>query len=269
VHAPNADTYLANLVKALESPGPKPIAVVVNYPANPTAEVATLDHYKEFVALAKKHELMILSDLAYSELYFDTDPPPSMLQVEGAKDITVEVNSFSKTYSMAGWRMGFAVGSERMISALGRIKSYLDYGAFTPIQVAATAALNGPQDCVDEMRRIYKGRRDALVESFGRAGWQIPAPKATMFAWAPIPPALASMGALEFSKALITEAQVAVSPGVGFGEQGEGYVRLAIVENEQRIRQAARSVKKFLDKHGVNTGAAAQQAPKRAKVTAQ
>jgi len=269
VHAPNADTYLANLVKALESSGPKPIAIVVNYPANPTAEVATLDHYKEFVALAKKHELMILSDLAYSELYFEDNPPPSMLQIDGAKDITVEVNSFSKTYSMAGWRMGFAAGSERMIGALARIKSYLDYGAFTPIQVAATAALNGPQDCVTEMRKIYRSRRDALVESFGRAGWQIPAPKATMFAWAPVPPALAHMGALEFSKALITEAQVAVSPGVGFGDQGEGYVRLAIVENEQRIRQAARSVKKFLDKHGVNTGAAATQSPKRAKAAAQ
>jgi len=266
VHAPNADSYLSNLSRAMDAPGPKPIVMVVNYPANPTAETATLDHYKEFVAFAKKHDLMILSDLAYSELYFDGNPPPSMLQVEGAKDITVEVNSLSKTYSMAGWRLGFAAGNERMIAALARIKSYLDYGAYTPIQVAATAALNGPQDCVAEMRRIYKGRRDALVDSFARAGWPIPAPKATMFAWAPIPPALSSMGALEFSKLLITEAQVAVSPGVGFGDQGEGYVRLALVENEQRIRQAARQVKRFLERRGVNSVAAAQS---RAKVSAQ
>jgi alanine-synthesizing transaminase len=162
-------------------------------------------------------------------------------------DIAVEFTSMSKTFSMPGWRMGFAVGNERIIAALGRVKSYLDYGAFTPVQVAAAAALNGPQECIDEMRATYKRRRDALVESFGRAGWNIPAPRASMFAWAPMPERFKEMGSIEFSKLLVEKAGVAVSPGVGFGEQGEGYVRLALVENEQRIRQAARSVRQFLD----------------------
>jgi alanine-synthesizing transaminase len=166
--------------------------------------------------------------------------------VPGAKDIVVEFNSLSKTYAMPGWRMGFAAGNERMIHALGRIKSYLDYGAFTPIQVAAAAALNGPQDCVDEMRAIYKGRRDALIDSFARAGWTIPAPAASMFAWAPIPEAFRSIGSLEFSKLLIQHAKLAVAPGAGFGEYGDAHVRIALVENEQRIRQAARNVRKFL-----------------------
>jgi alanine-synthesizing transaminase len=267
VSAPDAETYLANLSRAIKVMVPAPSVLVINYPSNPTAEVCTLDLYKEFVAIAKRHDLLILSDLAYSELYFDGNPPPSILEVEGAKDITVEINSLSKTYSMAGWRIGYAVGNERMIAALARVKSYLDYGAFTPIQVAATAALNGPQDCVDEMRRTYQHRRDVLVESFARAGWQVPTPKATMFAWAPIPPALSEKGSLEFSKMLLTEAKVAVSPGIGFGEQGEGHVRIAMVENEQRIRQAARSIKKFLESRGVNTGAATSA--KHAKVSAQ
>jgi alanine-synthesizing transaminase len=188
----------------------------------------------------------VLSDLAYAEIYFGDKAPPSMLQVEGAKDIVVEFNSLSKTYAMPGWRMGFAAGNERLIHALGRIKSYLDYGAFTPIQVATAAALNGPQACVDEMRAIYKGRRDALIDSFGRAGWDIPSPEASMFAWAPIPESFRSLGSLAFSKLLLEHAKVAVAPGVGFGEYGDGHVRIALVENEQRIRQAARTVKKFL-----------------------
>jgi alanine-synthesizing transaminase len=227
---------------------PKPLALVVCYPSNPTAYVAELDFYKDLVAFAKKHEIFILSDLAYAEVYFDdNNPPPSVLQVPGAMDVTVEFTSMSKTFSMAGWRMGFAVGNERIIAALARVKSYLDYGAFTPVQVAATAALNGPDDCIHEMRGIYKRRRDVLVESFGRAGWEIPPPRASMFAWAPIPEPFASLGSVEFSTILVEKAEVAVSPGTGFGERGEGYVRIALVENEQRIRQAARNVRRFLE----------------------
>ncbi len=233
--------------RAIEHSTPKPIAAVVCYPANPTAYVADLDFYKDLVAFAKKHEIMILSDLAYAEVYFDDNPPPSVLQVNGAMDVAVEFTSMSKTYSMPGWRMGFAVGNERIIAALARVKSYLDYGAFTPIQVAATAALNGPDDCIREMRECYKRRRDVLVDSFGRAGWDIPAPKASMFAWAPIPEPFQSLGSIEFSKLLVEKAEVAVSPGIGFGEYGEGFVRIALVENEQRIRQGARNIRRFLE----------------------
>ena len=233
--------------RALKYSIPKPIAIVVCYPSNPTAAVASLDFYRDLVAFAKKHEIFILSDLAYAEVYFDGNPPPSVLQVNGANDVTVEFTSMSKTYSMAGWRMGFAVGNERLLAALARVKSYLDYGAFTPIQVAATAAINGPDDCIDEMRATYKKRRDVLVESFTQAGWTIPEPKATMFAWAPVPEKFAHLGSLEFSKLLIEKADVAVAPGIGFGEYGDNYLRLAVVENEQRIRQAARGVRKFFE----------------------
>jgi alanine-synthesizing transaminase len=226
---------------------PKPLAVVVCYPSNPTAYVADLDFYKDLIAFAKKHSLIVLSDLAYAEVYFDGNPPPSVLQVPGAMDVTVEFTSMSKTFSMPGWRMGFAVGNERIISALARVKSYLDYGAFTPVQVAATAALNGPEDCIREMRDIYKRRRDVLVESFGRAGWEIPPPRASMFAWAPLPEPFQSVGSVEFSTLLVEKAELAVSPGIAFGEQGEGFVRIALVENEQRIRQAARNLRRFLE----------------------
>src|SRR6202451_277656 len=227
---------------------PKPLALVVCYPSNPTAYVASLDFYRDLVAFAKKHEIFILSDLAYAEVYFDDNsPPPSVLQVPGAIDVTVEFTSMSKTFSMAGGRMGFAVGNERIIAALARVKSYLDYGAFTPIQVAATAALNGPDDCIREMRDTYRKRRDALVESFGRAGWDIPPPEASMFAWAPIPEPFVSLGSVEFATLLVEKASVAVSPGAGFGEHGEGHVRIALVENEQRIRQAARNIRCFLE----------------------
>jgi alanine-synthesizing transaminase len=225
---------------------PKPLALVLSYPSNPTAMVADLDFYKDAVALAKKLDLILLSDIAYAEIYFDDNPPPSILQVPGAIDVAVEFTSLSKTYNMPGWRMGFAVGNERLIAALARVKSYLDYGAFTPIQVAASAALNGPQDCVDEIRAVYKARRDCLVESFGRAGFPIPPPPATMFAWAPVPEPFKALGSVEFTKLLIEKASVAVAPGVGFGEYGEGFIRIALVENEHRIRQAARNIKKFL-----------------------
>jgi alanine-synthesizing transaminase len=247
VPAEPTPAFFPALERAMIHSVPKPIALVTCYPANPTAYTASLDFYRDLVAFAKKHELILLSDLAYAEVYFDeNDPPPSMLQVPGAMDVTVEFTSMSKTFSMAGWRMGFAVGNERLLAALARVKSYLDYGAYTPIQVAAAAALNGPDDCIREMRDIYRKRRDALVESFGKAGWEFPAPAASMFAWVPIPEKFRHLGSLEFSKLLIEKAEVAVAPGIGFGEHGDDYVRIAIVENEQRIRQAARNVGRFL-----------------------
>ena len=242
------DTFFAPLERAVKHSIPKPLALILNYPSNPTAKVAGLDFYREVVAFAKKHEIIVLSDLAYSEIYFDGAPPPSVLQVPGAKDVAVEFTSMSKTFSMAGWRMGFAVGNERLISALTRVKSYLDYGAFTPIQVAASAALNDPDadKHIDEVRQVYKRRRDVMIDSFGRAGWDVPAPQASMFAWVPVPEKFRHLGSLEFSKLLIEKADVAVAPGIGFGEHGDDYVRIALVENEHRIRQAARSIKRFL-----------------------
>ena len=247
VPAEPTPAFFPALERALIHSIPKPIAVVVCYPANPTAYTASLDFYRDLVQFAKKHDIIVLSDLAYAEVYFDdANPPPSVLQVPGAMDVTVEFTSMSKTFSMAGWRMGFAVGNERLLAALARVKSYLDYGAYTPIQVAAAAALNGPDECIREMRATYKRRRDVLVESFGNAGWTFPPTEASMFAWVPVPPSYQALGALEFSKLLIEKASVAVAPGIGFGEHGEGYVRIALVENEQRIRQAARSIKRFL-----------------------
>jgi len=239
--------FFVQVERAIRHSIPKPIAIVVCYPSNPTAFVASLDFYRDLVAFAKKHEIFVLSDLAYAEVYFDNNPPPSVLQVPGAMDVTVEFTSMSKTFSMAGWRMGFAVGNERIIAALARVKSYLDYGAFTPVQVAAAAALNGPEECIKEMRECYTRRRDVMVESFGRAGWDVPPPSASMFAWSPIPQPFRDMGSVEFSKLLVEKAEVAVSPGTGFGERGEGYVRIALVENEQRIRQAARNIRRFLE----------------------
>lgn len=238
--------FIPALERGLKHSIPKPICVIVSYPSNPTAMVASLDFYKDVIAFAKKHDIIVLSDLAYSEIYFDGVPPPSILQVPGAIDIAVEFTSMSKTFSMPGWRMGFAVGNERLIAALTRVKSYLDYGAFTPIQVAATAALNGDDSEIAIVRNTYKKRRDVVVESFGSAGFTIPAPAATMFAWAPIPDKFKHLGSLEFSKLLIEKADVAVAPGIGFGEHGDDFVRIALVENENRIRQAARNIKKFM-----------------------
>ena len=249
------EAYWESLDRAVAFTVPRPSVLVVNYPSNPTAEAVDLGFYERLVAWAKANEVWIVSDLAYSELYYDGNPTPSILQVKGAKDVAVEFTSLSKTYSMAGWRIGFAVGNARLIAAMARVKSYLDYGAFTPIQAAACAALNGPQDIVERNRALYHKRRDVLVESFARAGWDVPAPAASMFAWAPLPPALKHLGSLEFSKQLLTEAKVAVAPGVGYGENGEGYVRIALVENEQRLRQAARNVKRYLASMGVNTPA--------------
>lgn len=240
------DNFLHALEQAVTHSVPKPVALILNYPSNPTALVADLDFYAQVVDFCKRHSIWILSDLAYSEIYFDGNPPPSILQVPGAKDIAVEFTSMSKTYSMPGWRIGFVAGNQFLIGALTRIKSYLDYGAFTPIQVAAAAALNGPQDCVDEIRATYQGRRDVLIEGFAQAGWDIPSPPATMFAWAPVPEAFKHHGCMGFSKLLLQHANVAVSPGTGFGENGEGYVRIALVENKHRIRQAIRNVKQFM-----------------------
>ncbi len=250
------DRYWAELEKAMNFTVPRPTVLVVNYPSNPTAEVVDLAFYEKLVDWARFHKVWILSDLAYSELYFDGKPTPSILQVKGAKDVAVEFTSLSKTYSMAGWRIGFAVGNPTLIAALARVKSYIDYGAFTPMQAAAVAAINGPQDIVETNRALYHKRRDVMVEAFGRAGWDIPAPPASMFAWAPLPPALKEMGSLEFSKQLLTHAEVAVAPGVGYGEDGEGFVRIAMVENEQRLRQAARNIKRYLQSMGVNSTAA-------------
>jgi len=250
------EQYWAALESAMNYTVPRPSVLVVNYPSNPTAEVVDLAFYERLVDWARDNEVWILSDLAYSELYYDGKPTPSIMQVKGAKDVAIEFTSMSKTYSMAGWRMGFAVGNQRLIAAMTRVKSYLDYGAFTPIQAAACAALNGPQDIVETNRQLYHKRRDVMVDAFARAGWEIPSPAASMFAWAPLPPALAHMGSLEFSKQLLTEAKVAVAAGVGYGEKGEGFVRIAMVENEQRLRQAARNIKRYFNSLGINSSAA-------------
>jgi len=237
------ELFLKNLVKSINKFKNKIKAVVINYPNNPTAKIVDLSFYKELVSICKKNNIWILSDLAYAEIFFDGPPPPSILQVKNAKDIAVEFTSMSKTFNMPGWRIGFASGNKVLIAALSRIKSYLDYGAFTPIQVAATAALNGPQSYIEDIRKTYKSRRDVLIDSMSRSGWIIPKPKATMFAWAPIPKKYSSRGSIFFSKLLLKKAELAVSPGVGFGTYGDKHVRISLVENEQRIRQASRNIR--------------------------
>jgi len=258
------DSFMEMLERAVRHSVPKPLALVLNYPSNPTAQVVGLDFYKPIVEFCLKHGIYILSDLAYAEIYFNDVPPPSILQIPDARDIAVEFTSMSKTYSMAGWRIGFAAGNRKLIRALGRIKSYLDYGAFTPVQVAAAAALNGPQDCVAVIRDTYKQRRDVLIEGLRAAGWDLPSPEASMFAWAPIPPQFAHMGSLEFSKLLLQHAKVACAPGIGFGEYGDGHVRIGLVENVQRIRQACRNIKDFFRSNAA--GAAAGGAEARAEL---
>lgn len=234
------------LKTAIRHCNPKPLALILNYPNNPTSEVEDLAFYEEVVDICRQNEIYILSDLAYCELYFDDNPPPSILQVKGAKDIAIEFTSMSKTYSMAGWRIGFAAGSPTLVKALTKIKSYLDYGAFTPIQVAATAAINGPQDCVEDLRKMYRERRDILVDGLRKAGWNVPSPSASMFIWAPLPEQYKELGSLAFAKLLLDKAEVAVAPGVGFGQYGDGHVRIALVENKHRLRQAVRNIKHFL-----------------------
>lgn len=242
------DDFMRRLDAEVRGPGPKPVAVVLNFPSNPTACVADPAFYAEIVRYARANDLFIISDLAYAEIYFDGNRPSSVLQIDGAMDVTIEFTSLSKTFSMPGWRMGFAVGNERLVGALTRIKSYLDYGSFAPIQIASAAALDAPDSdvVIDGIRSVYQRRRDILTQSFSDAGWPIPAPPATMFAWAPLPEAFRNMGSLAFSKLLIAEAKLTVAPGVCFGDHGEGFVRIALVEDEERIRQAADGVRQLL-----------------------
>ncbi|MEQ9617621.1 MAG: aminotransferase class I/II-fold pyridoxal phosphate-dependent enzyme [Deltaproteobacteria bacterium] len=237
---------LEGIEKAVRETWPKPKVLMISFPNNPTTKVVDQDFFKDVYELAREAGLIVVHDFAYAELCFDGYQAPSFLQVPGAKELGVEFYSLSKSYSMPGWRVGFMVGNARIVSALTRIKSYLDYGIFTPIQVASITALNGPQDCVEEIRQSYKLRRDRLVEGLSRAGWEIPKPKGTMFVWGEMPEEYKEMGSLEFSKLLINEAKVAVSPGIGFGNYGEGFVRFALVENEKRIMQAVRGIRRFL-----------------------
>ncbi len=239
------ERFLQTISSALHHSVPRPTGIVLNFPANPTGHCVGKEFYQEIVAICKRENVWVLSDLAYAEIYFDT-PPPSILEAKGAKEVAVEFTSLSKTYNMPGWRIGFGVGNERLIGALCRIKSYLDYGAFTPVQVAAIAALNGPQDCVDDIRATYRERRDVLIEGLARCGWHVPAPQATMFVWAKIPERYHNLGSLDFTKRLIQEAGVAVAPGLGFGEFGDQHVRFGLVENKQRIRQAMKNMQSFL-----------------------
>ncbi|MDG2335439.1 MAG: aminotransferase class I/II-fold pyridoxal phosphate-dependent enzyme [Myxococcota bacterium] len=244
-----AEDFFVNLEEAVSLTWPRPKMLILSFPANPTTDVVGLDFFERVVDFAKAHDLMVLHDFAYAEIAFDGCKPPSILEVPGAKDIAIEFISLSKSHSMAGWRVGFACGNPEMIHALRRIKSYLDYGMPQAIQIAAIGALRGPQDCVQENVGVYRERRDALCDSLGQAGegcWEIEKPQATMFVWAPIPSPFEAMGSLEFSKLLLREAKVAVSPGIGFGKSGEGYVRFALVENRSRIRQAARGIRRFL-----------------------
>ncbi|MCR4287363.1 MAG: alanine transaminase [Deltaproteobacteria bacterium] len=244
--APGVD-FFEELLKATKQTWPKPKLLVLNFPHNPTTEVVDKGFFSKVVDFAKEHDIMVIHDLAYADIVFDGYKAPSFMEVPGAKDVGVEFFTLSKSYNMPGWRVGFAVGNRKMIAALTRIKSYLDYGMFQPIQIAAIIALNGPQECVEEIRAMYEERRNVLIESFSRSGWDIAKPKATMFVWARIPEAYKHMKSLEFSKLLLDKAKVAVSPGIGFGEYGDDYVRLALVENEHRIRQAAKGIKKALE----------------------
>lgn len=238
--------FFANLQEATRQTWPRPKLLIISFPHNPTTEVVDLDFYIKIVAFAKEHDLMVVHDFAYADLVFDGYQAPSFLQAPGAKDVGVEFYSLSKSYSMAGWRVGFCVGNPKIVAALQRIKSYLDYGIFQPVQIASIIALNGPQECVQQICDIYKERRDALISGLQRAGWHVPPPKGTMFVWARIPEAFVKMGSVEFSKFLIREAHVAVSPGLGFGEYGDEYVRFALIENNMRINQAMRGIRKAI-----------------------
>lgn len=242
--------FFDELEKAIKNSWPKPKMLVLNFPGNPTADCVELDFFEKVVEIAREHEIWIVQDIAYAEIAFDGYVPPSILQVPGAKDVAVEFYSLSKTYNMPGWRVGFMVGNPTLVSALQRIKSYLDYGMFTPIQVAAIAALEGDQSCVAEIRDMYQSRRDVLCEGLNQLGWEVTPPKATMFVWAPIPEAYKEMGSLEFTKKLLRDAKVAVSPGIGFGEYGDDHVRFSLIENEHRTRQAIRGIREMFRRDG-------------------
>jgi alanine-synthesizing transaminase len=244
------DDFLERAERAVKSLWPRPKVIIISFPHNPTTEVVDLEFFKRIIAFAKEHEILVVHDLAYADLVFDGYKAPSILQVPGAKDVAVEIYSMSKGYSMPGWRVGFVVGNKRMVNALMRIKSYLDYGMFQAIQIASTVALSGPHRVVDEAVEIYRRRRDCLVDGLARAGWEFPKPKGTMFVWAPVPEPFRAMGSLEFSKLVLTKGRVAVSPGIGFGAHGEGFVRFALVENEHRIRQAVRGIKAVIQDLG-------------------
>jgi len=243
--------FFEELHKAIIDSWPKPKMLILNFPGNPTSECVELEFFEKIVAVAKEHNIWVVHDIAYADIVFDGYKAPSILQVEGAKDIAVEFYSLSKSYNMPGWRVGFMCGNKTLVSALTRIKSYLDYGMFTPIQVAAIAALEGPQDCVQEICDMYKSRRDVLCDGLNGIGWAVEKPKATMFVWAPIPEQYKEMGSLEFCKKMIIDAKVAVSPGVGFGQYGDDHVRFSLIENEHRTRQALRGIRAMLKKDGV------------------
>jgi len=243
--------FFEELEKAITDSWPRPKMLVLNFPGNPTSDVVELDFLAKVVAIAKEHNIWVVHDIAYAEIVYDGYKAPSILQVPGAEEIAVEFYSLSKTYNMPGWRVGFMVGNKTLVAALGRIKSYLDYGTFTPIQVAAIAALEGPQDCVEEIRSMYEMRRNVLCDGLNNIGWQVERPKATMFVWAPIPEPYRHMGSLEFCKKLLAEAHVAVSPGIGFGEYGDGHVRFGLIENEHRTRQAVRGIRDMFRKDGL------------------
>ncbi|MCD6184778.1 MAG: aminotransferase class I/II-fold pyridoxal phosphate-dependent enzyme [Deltaproteobacteria bacterium] len=242
---PDSD-FFENLMEATKQTWPKPKVLIISYPHNPTTEVVDLEFFEKIVAYAKEHNIMIIHDFAYADLVFDGYKAPSFLQAKGAMDVGVEFFSLSKSYNMPGWRVGFCVGNPEVIGALRRIKSYLDYGVFQPIQIASIIALNGPQDCVEEIRALYKERRDTLISGLNRAGWNVPSPKGTMFVWAKIPDQFAGMGSVEFSKFLIKEAKIAVAPGLGFGAYGDEYVRFALIENSMRINQGIRGIRKIM-----------------------
>ena len=243
--------FFAELEKAIKNSWPKPKMLVLNFPGNPTTHCVELEFFEKVVKIAKEHNIWVVHDIAYAEIVFDGYKAPSILEVPGAKDIAVEFYSLSKTYNMPGWRVGFMCGNPTLVAALTRIKSYLDYGMFTPIQVAAIHALDGPQDCVDEIRKMYQDRRDVLCSGLDSIGWVVEKPKATMFVWAPIPAAYKEMGSLEFSKKLLIDAKVAVSPGIGFGEYGDDHVRFSLIENEHRTRQAMRCLREMFKKDKV------------------
>jgi alanine-synthesizing transaminase len=237
--------FFQELEKAINVALPKPKLIILNFPANPTTQCVELEFFERVIEIAKEHNIWVINDIAYGEITFDGYEPPSILQVKGAKDIAAEFYSLSKTYNMPGWRVGFMCGNKTLVGALARLKSYLDYGMFTPIQVAAIAALDGPQDCVEEIRNMYCSRRDVLIEGLNGMGWHVEAPKATMFVWAKIPEKFAEQGSLGFSMQMLEQAKVAVSPGIGFGQYGDGHVRFSLIENEHRTRQALRGIKKM------------------------
>ncbi|WP_456435316.1 aminotransferase class I/II-fold pyridoxal phosphate-dependent enzyme [Thermovibrio ammonificans] len=247
----NEELFLERIIKAYKESWPRPKVLILNFPHNPTTATVSLSFFEKVVDFARENNLIVIQDIAYAEIAFDGYVPPSILQVKGAKDVAVEFYSLSKTYSMAGWRVGFAAGNKEIIHALYRMKSYLDYGMFQPIQIAAIIALKGDQSCVEEYRKIYESRRNTLVEGLNRIGWHVEKPKATMFVWAKIPEKFQSMGSLEFAKMLLLDGKVAVSPGIGFGEYGDKYVRFALVENELRIKQAVRGIKRAFEKYGL------------------